>query len=135
MKPLLVLLLTFSVFTACRKYNSGGCTTDPVVAELKGTWELRSVYGGMVPGGNYLPGNGNIVKFTDSTFEKHRNGQIVTQGIYSVSQGNNPQTNLMTKRINYPDGYVEYFEISGRQLTLYSGMIALDGTISRYEKL
>jgi len=135
MKLLLALIVSFPVFTGCTKNHSGGRATDPVTTDLKGAWELRSRVGGFAPNTTYSPGNGNLVKFTDSTFEKHSNGQIISQGIYSISQGNNPETGLPAKRINYPDGYFEYYEITGHYLTLYSGIVAADGTISRYEKL
>ena len=76
-----------------------------------------------------------INKVERANRKKHSNGQIISQGIYSISQGNNPETGLPAKRINYPDGYIEYYEITGHYLTLYSGIVAADGTISRYEKL
>ena len=85
-------------------------------------------------GGNFSPGNGNIVKFTDTNYEKIRNGQIIDQGTYTLSSGNNPQTESMMNRINYHGGYYEYYEIVNRQLILYSGVVAADGTISRYAR-
>lgn len=135
MKSIFALILVISVFTGCRKNNSGGCLDGTESTDLKGTWELRSVVGGMSPDRTFLPGNGNIVKFSELTFEKIRNGQIIAQGNYSISQGNNPETGLLSKRIDYTGGYLEYYEITGNYLTLYSGIRAADGTISRYEKL
>src|SRR6476620_199460 len=133
MKLLISIFLLFILFTGCRKYN--GCSDSDDLAILKGKWELRSRMGGMAPGGNYQPGNGNLINFSDSTYEKWYNGQITVKGTYTISQGNNPETGTMMKKINYEGGFEEYFEFVNNQLVLYSGIIAADGTISKYARL
>jgi hypothetical protein len=134
MKLPVFIFLTFFLFTGCKKNNYTGCIDLHESGGLNGTWELRSQIGGMMPDNDFPPGNGNIIKFTDSTFEKRNNGQITINGTYIISQVTNPETGNTMKQINYPGGYIEYFKIMNNHLTIYSGLVAADGTISKYAR-
>ncbi|PSR56185.1 hypothetical protein AHMF7605_23110 [Adhaeribacter arboris] len=106
---------------------------------LTGTWELRSVVGGLMVHPKYTPGNGNILKFEDTNYSKYSNGQLTKNGTYTLISGKSFNGELM-ERIIYDDDDInasmQFLEIRNGKLTIYWGAdISLDGAVMQYEKL
>ena len=105
---------------------------------LSGTWEMRGLTGGMVPynPNSYKPGNGNIWKFTADHFERIYNDSVYDSGSYRVTNtGVDLNTNRTINQFIFNDTPAESFELKNDTLHIYNGMIAADGTISRYVKI
>lgn len=106
---------------------------------LTGTWELRSVYGGYsaTGGGNFEPGNGSIWQFSDNNYWYYSEGVTIDSGSYKQTSGINPQTNINTNALVFKNdtGWNVYYQITGDTLTLYSGVVAADGTVSKYVRV
>lgn len=110
---------------------------------LQGDWELRTLLGCQIPGcsPNFNPGNGNIWKFTDSTFEAYVDHKLVDSGRYFTGTDSCMQTNkVMSFFAKSTQGNIYYldklfFEFVDGQLILYRGVIAADGTIQKYSHL
>ncbi len=110
---------------------------------LQGDWELRTLIGCQVPGcnPNFNPGNGNIWRFTDSTFEAYADHKLVDSGRYYIGTDTCLQTNRVMdffvneQRTNLYYNDKIFFEFVDGQLILYRGVIAADGTIQKYSHL
>ena len=116
---------------------SPGCKKVSEGDSLIGAWELRQSTGGMTPAVSYSPGNGNILKFTDNSYELYTNSQFTRSGSYTLQFDNTAQTNVClviqpgeyTNRIIYDSdssGYKEFLQVSGNTLTFVKGCFALD---------
>ena len=91
-------------------------------------------------------GNGNLVIFTDNTYEFRRDGQIVKSGKYKVVADSSVEQNVClifqkgeyAQRVSF-DGNVEpkrFFQIFGNKLSFVSGCYAVDaGHKEEYEKV
>ncbi|OLY93348.1 hypothetical protein SAMN05444008_107152 [Cnuella takakiae] len=107
------------------------------ITSLEGEWELRVIYGGMLPQGsgpNLQPGTGNRWKFTADTYQMIPKDGPVTTGTYSRLKDSSLQTNRMMDAILLKDAgnAIVHYEFNIDTLILYSGMIAADGTIQKY---
>jgi hypothetical protein len=101
----------------------------------------------MMPTTNYLPGNGNLLSFTDTEFTDRRAGQVVQQGTYRLANDSTVNLNSCARMAakddkpntlileNTPAGYKQYFEIKGNTLKIWSGCMALDGGATIYKKV
>jgi hypothetical protein len=142
---ILSITLTLALFS-CRKEKE----KEPLAetdATFTGTWELAQSYGGMMPLTNYLPGNGNLLSFTDTEFTDRRAGQVVQQGIYRLANDTTINVNSCARMAakddkpntlileTSPAGYKQHFEIKGNTLKIWSGCTALDGGASIYKKV
>lgn len=124
---------------ACTKENSVMNNKINGPQTLPGIWELRSVSGGNNSNnpGTFEPGNGNLWRFTNTTYHIYNNGSIADSGIYTISNGINPQTGMQSDALLL-DGftlYPLYFDITNDTLTFYHGIVAADGTINKYVRI
>ena len=77
LKFTLIIFFTVLLFS-CKKDRT---TTHPLV----GTWELRADINGLTAlRTNYPPGNGRILKFTSSQYEKQEAGKVIVKGNYTL---------------------------------------------------
>lgn len=79
----LTILLLLSFFISCKKDNQDNLPNP------SGTWEASKEIGGDSQGSTYSPGNGNVFKFTDSTFKKYQVGQLIDSGTYNIIKETN----------------------------------------------
>jgi len=77
------VLLAAAVFglNSCQK-NKEERAVD--TTQLTGTWELRQVQAGMIPATNLAAGNGNLLTFTETTYERFANGSLQKSGTYQL---------------------------------------------------
>lgn len=138
MKSFLLLIcigVTISFAGSCKK--SGGNATP----SLPGAWELRYQQGGYTLNtqtGNFPPGNGNIYKFTETTYSYYSEGQIRDSGQYLIKKDTlSPFNKKMDKLTFISSNNIRsvFFEFSNNDLIIYNGIIAADGTIATYSKL
>jgi hypothetical protein len=114
----------------------GVCNPVDQKNSLVGTWELRSKflgYSGQQQ--SYTSGNGNLIKFTTTTYSIYSNGQLVRSGNYTLqSQKSNIMNKVMsTIKTNNSDFQEENFvNLENNELTLF--MDAMDGTYTKYIK-
>jgi hypothetical protein len=123
-KTPLLLLMILGLAVACNKQADEATPTD-----IKGTWELSRVDGEML-NTDLAPGNGNLLKFTDSTYETHVNGQLARSGKYRIviDSAGPPPCIVVPKggflqRIIYDGNYTEpgsFFQIEKGKLRIAS---------------
>lgn len=139
MKKLLTLMLiSVAVLTlSCKKEKE----TTITAKDLSGSWELRSSFGGMIAGGippNYSPGNGSILKFTETDYQEFSKGQLMKSGTYTLSKENFYSSDVLMYRIIYDgnvEAFKEYVEIVDGKLKVYDGMVSADGIEYVYQKI
>ena len=134
------LLLSMS----CNKNdNKKGKSANSVI----GTWELRETSAAMNPAvSKYPAGNGNLIIFTNDTYEFRKDGQVVKSGKYKVVADTSVEQSVClvfpkgeyAQRVSY-DGKAEpkyFFQIVGKKLSFVSGCYAYDaGHREEYEKV
>jgi hypothetical protein len=76
------LVLALDLGTGCAKDKNNQHAIDKT--ELAGTWELRQAQGGMMPAATYPAGNGNLLKFTQTTYERYEKGSLQKSGSYQL---------------------------------------------------
>lgn len=124
-------------------FMAAGCKKDHEEKNndsVMGTWELRHIYGGFNPVNDFPAGNGSTLEFKDSTFKRYRNGQLIQSGTYELVKGsftNGEVTNVPYKIIYKIDIYTSYelLIISEGKLVFYGAPMAVDGTVTHYERL
>ena len=105
---------------------------------IVGTWELRQAQNGMIPTIEYSPGNGNILKFSDSAYENFTNGNLIKSGHYMLIRDTSVEAEIglvipigqFTNRIIFDSDFTSrktFIEISNNKLTFLSGFFPLDG--------
>ena len=94
----------------------------------------------------FPPGNGNILKYTNTNYEIYENGQLVKSGKYTIISDTTVEASVCpvfpagqyTNRIIYDsndNAAKEFIQISNNKLTFISGCYALDaGHSSEYER-
>lgn len=103
-----------------------------------GTWELRLAQSGMVPTIEYAAGNGNILKFSGSFYEKYLNGNLIKSGHYNVVKDTSVMdvvgliipAGQFTNRIIFDSDFSSrktFIEVSNNKLTFLSGFFPTDG--------
>ena len=105
---------------------------------LAGAWELRGTTGGMIvpDPNNFKPGNGNIWKFTDTSFERIIHDSVYNSGSYTVADtGIDMNTGRKISQFIFNNTPAESFELMNDTLHIYYGMIAADGVIQHYIKI
>lgn len=132
------VLLTCSFFLPTCKKDSGN---TPGIIE--GNWELLRISGSRATV-NYPAGNGNLLKFTNSSYEVFENSQKVKSGTYTIIDDPSAPaavclilpSDQYRKRIIYDDDYnasKKFFQISKDTLSIISGCFASDaGTNVEY---
>lgn len=132
------LSIFFGIFIlvqlACSKDNV--TNNNLTLSSIIGSWELNKEQLGMLPL-SYSPGNGNILKFTDSEFQIFANGQFVKRGPYRITKDNTVATEVCLviptdqyrNRIIYDNNFFEtkiFVQVSENKLTFLSGCFAYD---------
>lgn len=93
----LLSVITFcTVILACKKDR-------PVTANtLVGEWELTAGINGLTGiRTNYERGKGNITKYTQTTYERMHDGQIISKGAYTIKSFQSLITKKEEKEITY----------------------------------
>lgn len=127
------LILVF--LSGCQKDSNHTAFGD---TSIIGSWELRQAQGGMIPGIEYSPGNGNVLKYFNSTYEKYTNNNLVKSGHYIIIEDNSVETEVglvipsgqFGHRIVYDNDFSSpktFIQISNNTLTFLSGYFPLDG--------
>ncbi|MEJ7823103.1 MAG: hypothetical protein WKF85_12325 [Chitinophagaceae bacterium] len=102
------------------------------------TWELRRTQGGMSPVKDYPPGNGTILKFSDSSYERYENGSLIKSGYYKLIRDTSVGMEVglvipsgqFTNKIVYDSDSASrktFIEVSINKLTFLSGFFPSDG--------
>ena len=123
-------------FSSCKKDQ---CTKDGAnYSSIVGAWELRQVQAGMIPAIDYSPGNGSILKFSNSMYEKYTNNSLVASGQYILIEDTSVEAEVglvipsgqFTRRIIYDNDFSSrktFIQASDNKLTFLSGYFPLDG--------
>lgn len=143
LKLLGIACLTTLAFS-CSKSGSKTNVSDLLVGE----WELRQTSAAMNPlVGNFPPGNGKVLKFTDTRYSIYDGTQLVKQGEYAVVADAGVETSVclvfpagqFANRLIYDNdttGEKQFFQITNNRLSIVAGCYALDaGHRSDYERL
>jgi hypothetical protein len=126
------LILVFC--NRCKKNETAKNITNYVI----GAWELRQAQNGMTPTINYSSGNGNILKFSNSTYEKYTNNNLIKTGYYVIIEDTSVGAEVglvipsgqFNHRIVYDNDFASrktFFQVSNDKLTFLSGFVPLDG--------
>ena len=143
--PFIVFIALTAFLTNCKKKNSN---KDELAGSFIGTWELRQTSAAMNPTiNNYPPGNGKILKLTETGYELLEAGQLIKKGNYTIVADATVKTSVclefpegqFTHRIIY-DGdnssEKQFLQVTGNKLSIVAGCYAVDaGHRSDYEKL
>lgn len=142
MKKVLILYVfiaaVVSVNTGCKKES------DTTIS-IKGKWELRQISGMLIT--NYPPGNGAVLKFTATRYERYQNSQLTESGTYVLVPDNTASSSTCltlpaghyTSRIEYSNpqtsGEKVFIDLVDNKLYFISGCYAYDGgSTAQYEK-
>jgi len=125
------------LLSSCKKNETNSNSTSVV-----GTWEIQSAQNGMMPTVYYSSAKDSILKFAAMTYMIYSQGSLVKSGTYTIVNDSSFDALVVpggqfTHRIIY-DGdttsYKKFFQITGKTLTIVSGVFALDyGSETRYE--
>jgi len=118
---------------SCKKDIAGSSSTSVI-----GTWELRHAQTGMIPTIDYSQGNGNMLVFSGSGYERYTNGMLVKTGTYTLVRDDSVETSVglviprgqFTNRIIFDDDLASpktFVEVLNDELTLLSGFFPTDG--------
>jgi hypothetical protein len=128
------------LFSSCKKNNAN--STSANATSIVGSWEIRSAQNGMTPTITYSSGNDSILKFTATTWLRYSKGSLVKSGTYTIVVDSSFNALVVpagqfTHRIIY-DGDTtsnkKFFQITGKTLSIVSGVFALDyGSYTEYE--
>jgi hypothetical protein len=92
----------------------------------------------MTPVKDYPPGNGTILKFSDSLYERYENGNLIKSGQYKLIMDTSVEAEVglvippgqFTNRIVYDNDSASdktFIEVSNNKLTFLSGFFPSDG--------
>ncbi len=136
--------LKAAIFLGFLLFSFGGCNKDDITNDFAdstsvvGTWELRQAQNGMTPTIDYSPGNGNILKFSNSSYKKYTNNSLVNSGQYIISEDPSVEAEVglvisagqFTHKIVYDNDFASgkiFIQISTDKLSILSGYFPLDG--------
>jgi hypothetical protein len=122
MKIKTALLITLSVvflFSACKKEHMMNCGTLDM--HLKGTWELRSTTGGNILSATYPPGNGNLLRLSDTAYALYSSGKLYTKGTYRIHSDGLGHDTIIYDHSNFNKDIVTY-TYESKQLKLVPTM-------------
>jgi hypothetical protein len=129
LKLALGLLLVLSVLS---------CKKEVSVSNLNGTWELRYLVGGQIATAspNYEPGNGNRIIFKQQKFERYDDGRLVESGTFTLTPEKAKVNNEVANFSLITDNNLkQYIKLSPKDLVIFTGVVAADGTEAHYVKL
>ena len=137
---LFILIISLGAITiffgSCKKNES---KVDNINSNsIAGTWELRQAQRGMIGTIEYSPGNGDILKFSDSGYENYTNGNLIKSGHYILIRDTSVEaevglvipTGQFTNRIILNSDFTSrktFIEVLNNKLTFLSGFFPLDG--------
>ena len=139
---LFVLTVTF---TSCQKGET--TKTNLAATSIIGSWELRTMQGGMLPASELAPGNGTILQFSATHYTKYENNTVVQTGTYAIIEDS---TVSKTVGLVLPPGKFShrivlkndanmrstFIDIEGDKLSLVWGYFPLDyGVFQQYQKI
>jgi hypothetical protein len=134
-------LYSFKFFLGLILVFSGSCkkdgTSNANSTSILGKWELKETMG-MTPTTEYPPGNGNMLKYSDSAYEMYTNNNLVKSGNYIILEDSSAEAEVglvippgqFTHRIVYDNDFLShkiFFQISNNKLTFLSGFFPIDG--------
>ena len=131
-------------FDSCKRSDGRKGTANST--SFLGTWELRQAQHGMTPTKDFAPGNGNILKFSDSGYEKYANGNLLKKGNYSILNDSSVMAEVglvippgeFTNRIIFDNDFTSpktFIQVSNNNLIFLSGFFPVDGgSRELYEK-
>ena len=137
-KLTLSLLLIVSISSCKKEVNQSA---------LDGSWELRETNGGYRIAGSestYPPGNGTIIKFSGSTYEKYTAGKLVDNGTITIQKEkkkvNNDEANFSISFVSlnptlFSAPFKQPMKLSKKSMILFFGEMASDGFENSYVKL
>lgn len=133
MKNILNLVVPFMVL-----FTIVSCEKKSITDELNGSWELRHIEGIQVANADpvFKPGNGNLLKFEGQKYERYYDGNKEEEGTFTITP---EDTAINNRKANYSitfddDKEKTYLFLDKKQLIVFNGVIAADGTESTYEK-
>jgi hypothetical protein len=103
-----------------------GCKNNKHTSFLKGEWELRTEINEQTgTPTNYLPGNGTILRFTETDYEIYSHEKFVKSGKYTVERCKNYLNKKPAHRIVYDDrkdsvSLNSFFRIDSNKLSIYA---------------
>ncbi|WP_439879760.1 hypothetical protein ACSX1A_11285 [Pontibacter sp. MBLB2868] len=122
----LIIMLSFS---SCDEEN---IANDSIVGE----WEMKSASNGMTGAlTDYSPGNGSIMKFTDSSYEIISNWQLTRSGLYSIVKETSNLDNKIYNRVVYDNetnSIKSFFKVENNLLYIWTD--GNDGTSVVYRR-
>lgn len=128
LRPFLVLFIALFTVSACKKEKEESDNLG-----LVGEWEIRSSVGGLSPSAEFPEGNGKILKFSETGYQRLENGKVIKSGTYQIIEEKFWAGNYRIIFDGDLTGLTQYIEISKDKLTIYSGApIALDGLETVY---
>ena len=124
----------FLFFGSCNKDGAAKSSSSSII----GTWELRHAQNGMTPNIDDPKGNGNILVFSGSAYEKYTNGTLVKTGTYTLVRDDSAEASVgllitpgqFTNRIIFDNDLSSpktFIEVSDNSLISLSGFFPLDG--------
>lgn len=131
MKKLLLLIGIISLA------SFSGCKKEALNDQLIGTWEIRSAQGGLMVQPSYPPGNGNILKFTETGYQLFTNGVLTKTGTFSIVKENGWDEAGDNRLIfdNDFNSFKQFVKVKGNSMTIFSGTsIAADGLEVHYKR-
>ncbi len=147
MKYLVVIICLAGItvfFDSCKRSEVRKETANST--SILGDWELKQAQHGMTPTKDFAPGNGNILKFSDSGYEKYTNGNLVKKGVYNILNDSSVMVEVglvvppgeFTNRIIFDNDFNSpktFIQVSTDSLIFLSGFFPVDGgSRELYEK-
>jgi len=128
----LLLFCVFAVLLSCKKDKT------PNNEQLIGKWEYRGSSCYCATPQNYnavKPGNGNIIVFTATTYQRLNKDTLKKSGTYRTRRYDNAHEQIMFDNDTSANS-ITFFKIDGKILTFYGTVpLASDGPEDHYEKL
>jgi hypothetical protein len=129
---IIFFFIVTSILTGCKKERE-------LPQSLLGKWEVRHVSGSQVATkpSALKAGNGDIIEFSDSQFQRFQNGKVISKGTYILIKDS-----TKIDGIEYADALIynneslkHYVNVSGNKLMISIGSIAFDGMTVTYERM
>lgn len=126
----LFCFLAIIILFSCKK-------DDSTQSLIIGNWELSRQITGVTGQNNVIPaGNGTIIKFTKSNYQKFENNQLKSSGTYQIVKEVSLRTNQTGDRIIYDNDKNSlriFISVSDTQLDLF--IDAYDAGGASYRKV
>ncbi|MFC0515099.1 hypothetical protein ACFFGT_12850 [Mucilaginibacter angelicae] len=129
----LLLFGVLAVLLSCKKDKT------PNNDQLIGKWEYRGTGGcECVPPkdpNSVKPGNGNIITFTSTTYQRFNKDTLIKSGTYRTRRYDDAHEQIMYDN-DTSSNSILFFRVDGKILTFYGTVpLVVDGPEYKYEKL